>query len=135
MSTRTLSDSGSSEDSKIPNHHNDTLEAQKSYADGDILLRNSQYTEALAEFERAVALAPSWTEAWIQKGAALSHLQRNVDALDAYDRALVLNPNSALAWAGKAIVLKNLGRSDEAGFAARCAQLGSIIERRRGEAR
>ncbi|MGZ3585432.1 MAG: tetratricopeptide repeat protein, partial [Ktedonobacterales bacterium] len=52
-----------------------------------------------------------------------------------YDRALVLNPNSALAWAGKAIVLKNLGRSDEAGFAARCAQLGSIIERRRGEAR
>jgi tetratricopeptide (TPR) repeat protein len=71
--------------------------------------------------------------AWLRAGKAHLEASRLEQALAAYESALAIDGNSALAWSGKAIVLKQMGRNEEAGFAARCAQIGAVITRRREE--
>jgi tetratricopeptide (TPR) repeat protein len=70
---------------------------------------------------------------WLRVGNAYLESQHFDAALLAYDNALAIDGNNALAWSGKAIALKQLGRHEEAGFAARCAQLGAVIARRQAE--
>ena len=59
---------------------------------GSISLYQQQYDQALAEMERAVALAP--TEAWSYAALAvvLSYMGRTEDALEAAAQALRLKP-------------------------------------------
>jgi tetratricopeptide (TPR) repeat protein len=77
--------------------------------------------------------APPSLAAWLREGKASLVAKRLEEALTAFEEALAIDGNSALAWSGKAIALKQLGRYEEAGFAARCAQLGAILARRRAE--
>jgi tetratricopeptide (TPR) repeat protein len=69
---------------------------------------------ALDAFERALALDPSFEAAWVQKGAALSELDRQQEALDADEHALALDPNDPMAWSNKGVQLHHLGRFEEA---------------------
>jgi len=52
--------------------------------------------------------------AWINKGTALSALNRLDEALVCYERACTIEPKLAQAWSGKALILIKLGQIQEA---------------------
>jgi tetratricopeptide (TPR) repeat protein len=72
-----------------------------------------QYEEALAEFERAIAMRPDLPQPYNNLGSTLYALGRYDLALDALDRALAINDTFADAYRNKAAVLVTAGRFDE----------------------
>ncbi len=62
---------------------------------GWIYLYQQQYDQALAEMERAVALAPTEAGSYAALAEVLSHMGRSEDALEAAAQALRLKP---LLW-------------------------------------
>ncbi len=79
-----------------------------------MLLDLGQYAEVLAACNRAIQLDPTYVNAWLGKGAALSRLGRITEALTAYERAIEFDPKNAVAWANKGFALNYLGRHSEA---------------------
>jgi Flp pilus assembly protein TadD len=73
-----------------------------------------RFSEAAADFRRAVDLRQNFPEAWNELGFALRQTGKYVDALKAYDQALRLRPNfpEALEYLGETYV--KLGRLDDA---------------------
>ena len=72
---------------------------------GYIYLYQQQYDQALAEMERAVAIAPTLAENYAALAMGLSYMGRSADALEAAAQALRLKPNIAdahLAGVGSA---------------------------------
>ena len=70
--------------------------------------------EALARFDRVVALSPDWAEAHFDRGFLLQTLNDPEAAIAAFDRAIGLNPKHDRALYGKALCLIGLKRMDEA---------------------
>ena len=81
---------------------------------GTSLCSLGRQAEALACFERALALAPESAQVWMDKGVCLMDLGRLDEALACHDRALALRPDYAWAEINKANVLDRLGRHEEA---------------------
>jgi tetratricopeptide (TPR) repeat protein len=73
-----------------------------------------RFSEAVASFDRAIALEPRYVEAYAGRGIALRQLQRNDEALASFDRALVLRPASAELYNNRGNVLRHLQRLAEA---------------------
>src|SRR5262249_6735276 len=74
----------------------------------------SRFDEALASFDRAIALAPELAEAHSNRGGVLAELKRYEDALASCDRALDLNARSANAFYNRGLALAGLERPEEA---------------------
>ena len=70
--------------------------------------------DAVADYDRIVALDPMSWEAWNNRGIALDQLERYDDALKSYDRALGLQPNDDNVLHNRGAVLICLKRFDEA---------------------
>jgi predicted O-linked N-acetylglucosamine transferase (SPINDLY family) len=70
--------------------------------------------EALASYDRALAIQPRHAEALKHRGIALQRLKRFADALSSYDQVLAIRPDDADALINRGIVLRNLRRFDEA---------------------
>jgi tetratricopeptide (TPR) repeat protein len=70
--------------------------------------------EALASYDRALALRPDSTEALYNRGNSLRQLKRFNEALASYDRALTLRPDYATALSNRGVTLYELKRFDEA---------------------
>ena len=83
------------------------------FNEGDNLISEGSYEEALEAFERAIRLDPQLAEAWGNKGAALNALGRFEEALTAFDKAIEINPQLAEAWGNKGVVLYDLKRYEE----------------------
>lgn len=81
---------------------------------GDAKYEQGHYAEALAIYERALAINPNGATGWRNKGAALTSLERNGEALNALERATALNPNDPVAWYNKGMALNDMERYDEA---------------------
>ncbi|MDY6785136.1 MAG: tetratricopeptide repeat protein [Cyanobacteriota bacterium] len=73
-----------------------------------------QYEEALAAAERAVTIAPNFSEAWNNRGVSLWHLNRFEEALAATQRAVAIAPDYAIALFNTGRSLSSLDRYDEA---------------------
>ena len=69
-----------------------------------------RFEDAVALYERALALDEKRVGDWINKGLSLWSLHRNEQALECYDRALALNPRAALAWMNRGNALHDLKR-------------------------
>ena len=80
---------------------------------GETLLSLGRPDDALAAWDRALALRPS-PALDANRGVALRQLGRLDEALVAQDRALALGPADAEAWSNRGNVLKDLGRLEEA---------------------
>jgi tetratricopeptide (TPR) repeat protein len=63
-------------------------------------------TEALADGQRAVQLAPKSAEAYLRRGEAKHGDERFVEAIADYDKALELDRNEAEAWGNKGSALQ-----------------------------
>jgi tetratricopeptide (TPR) repeat protein len=78
------------------------------------LAQAGRLREALARFDRAVELDPTWAEVQFDRGFLLQQLNDHEAALAAFDRALAGNPDHDRALYGKALSLIALSRKDEA---------------------
>jgi tetratricopeptide (TPR) repeat protein len=76
--------------------------------------RQSRLGEALAGYDRALAVQPDHANALNDRGVTLHLLQRFEEALASYDRALAVQPDHADALNNRGLALHQLQRWDEA---------------------
>lgn len=81
--------------------------------EGDELLDQGKYEEAIGKYDQALALEPNLAMAWVGKGLAKNGLEEFGDALDAFEMAISINPGYAKAWYGKGVALFELGRYED----------------------
>ena len=62
--------------------------------------------EALASYDKAIALKPDYAEAYSNRGNALRDLKRLEDALASYDKAIALKPDFAEAYNNRGNALR-----------------------------
>jgi tetratricopeptide (TPR) repeat protein len=91
----------------------DSAVAEAHYGLGSALRKSRRFSQALASFDHAIALAPN-SGGYLERGDVLIELGRTGDALGSYEQALALQPGSATAWHGRGFALELLGRTDEA---------------------
>jgi len=84
--------------------------------EGEFKSRSNDPQEALAAFNKAIALDPSSDMAWFNRGVLLEAQQDARGARQAFQICLDLNPDHAPATANLAILLDRIG--DDAGAAA-----------------
>ena len=79
-----------------------------------------RYEEALAAYDKAIAIDPTDADAHYNKGVALSnmtihtHDNRLAEALTEYNKAIILNTTDRDAYSRKGLLLLNLSRNEEA---------------------
>ena len=73
-----------------------------------------RFTEALASYEKALAIRPNFVDAHINRGNALNGLMRFGDALASFDRAIAARPDFAEAHCSRGNALVELERFDDA---------------------
>jgi tetratricopeptide (TPR) repeat protein len=87
-------------------------EATDKYTQGNALMKNKNYTQAIEAYEDAISLAPDYFEAWNGKADALNRVQRFTEALAASNTTLALNPDYVQGWINRGYILYNLGQTD-----------------------
>lgn len=85
---------------------------------GSVQLQLGRPAEALASYDRAVALAPGHAPTWLNRGNALARLERPEASLASYERAVAAAPDLVPGHANQAQALNLLGRHEEALAAA-----------------
>jgi tetratricopeptide (TPR) repeat protein len=83
------------------------------FEQGNVFMKNKNYSEALRVYDTAIALEPGYFEAWNGKADALNRARQFNDALNASDRVLILRPDYVPGWINRGYILYNLGRYDE----------------------
>lgn len=91
---------------------------------GQLLFQSGDVTGALAAFDAAVRIAPTFADGHCNRGVTLQRMGRLADALFAYDAAIRHAPQHAVAHFNRGNVLKLLGRPVDA-LAAFDAALGA----------
>lgn len=84
------------------------------FALGNILLGLKRFDEAIACYDRVIALQPNHGDAHVNRANALANLGRHEEALAGYARALSLNPANLPAHINQGIALGRLNRFEEA---------------------
>jgi Flp pilus assembly protein TadD len=72
--------------------------APQAWERGKALMAQERPLEALAAYERAIALAPGKGAYWCSRGIALQAVGRADEALEAFSRATTLDSRYVLAW-------------------------------------
>jgi tetratricopeptide (TPR) repeat protein len=81
------------------------------YEQGNLFMKNKNYTQAIGAYDEAIIIAPDYYEAWNSKADALNRAQQFNEALIASDKALSLNPEYVPGWINRGYILYNLGRN------------------------
>lgn len=79
-----------------------------------VAAHDSRRDEAVASYDRALAIRPDDVQALSNRGVALNELGRYGEALMGLDRALALRPDFLPALSNRGNALRGLGRHDEA---------------------
>jgi len=80
---------------------------------GNVLTMLGRFGEAIASYDRALAIAPD-AQTWNNRGSALQSLNRKAEALASYESALALEPGNIQALCKRGVLLGELKHSDEA---------------------
>lgn len=80
---------------------------------GNALHAMKRHDEAIAQYERAIALKPDHV-AYTNRGNALAALHRHLEALQSYDKAIAFEAGYAEAYSKRGDVLRELKRNDDA---------------------
>src|SRR5690606_14945636 len=81
---------------------------------GNAQVKRGEYQEAIASYDRAIALDGYNPNIWYNKGLALSSLGRYEEALYCYHRGSNLQPFDPDLWIARGSALSGLGRHEEA---------------------
>jgi Flp pilus assembly protein TadD/4-amino-4-deoxy-L-arabinose transferase-like glycosyltransferase len=126
-----------------------SVEANVHYNLGSALADRGQHEDAVAEYDRCLALWPTHAYALVNRGNSLARLGRDDEALDTFSRASDARPTFWTARRAEGAALLRAGRLDDAadlfrkaaeegtGGAEAWFSLGSVLldQRRPGEAR
>ncbi|MBX5451367.1 MAG: tetratricopeptide repeat protein [Thermogemmatispora sp.] len=82
--------------------------------EGDQLLRQQHYAQALRAYEEALQLSPRNFHAWNGKGTALYNQGNYRKAYEAFQRATEIDPESAVVWVSAGLALHRLQRYQQA---------------------
>jgi len=83
------------------------------FEQGLLFATAGKWKEAIAAYDRALAIKPDKDEAFNNKGIALRNLGRYEEAIAAYDQALAIKPDFHEAFYNKGFALGDLGRYEE----------------------
>ncbi|MEP0917718.1 tetratricopeptide repeat protein [Leptolyngbya sp. DQ-M1] len=92
----------------------ETPPSHRAFEQGLRHLKNRSYQAAIAEFNRAIQLDPSFKEAYSGRGFAQLQSGELSQALESYRRILQIEPKSAIAYSGLALVRARLGDDRQA---------------------
>ena len=81
---------------------------------GMVLKELKRYAEALASYDKALAIKPDYVDALNNRGNALRALKRHEEALASYDKALAIKPDYVDALNNRGNALRALKRHEEA---------------------
>jgi serine/threonine protein kinase/tetratricopeptide (TPR) repeat protein len=73
-----------------------------------------RYEEALADYSKAIELAPEYLQAWNDRGIVYSGFRQWEEAIADFSRAIELDPESARAWNNRGWAYANVGRWEKA---------------------
>jgi tetratricopeptide (TPR) repeat protein len=76
---------------------------------GNVLIQSKNYSQAVDAFDHAIALDPSYYEAWDRKADALNRAGQFNNALTASSRSLEINPGFVRGWINRGQILYNIG--------------------------
>ena len=82
--------------------------------EGDQLLKQQHYSQALHAYEEALHMDPRNFHAWNGKGTALYHQGNYKKAYEAYQHATEIDPESAVVWVSAGMTLNRLQRFQQA---------------------
>lgn len=83
-------------------------------AKGLVLKSIGQPAEAIACYDKALAIDPRKADVWCNKGSALYALGRVEEAARCLEKATSLNPGDMKSWCNRGVMLKALGHLQEA---------------------
>lgn len=86
------------------------------------LAEDGHHAEALADFERSLALNPNEPGTLIEMGKSLVRLNRAEEAVEVFRKAIELNDGIAEGWHQLALALAELDRPGAAEFFAQVDQ-------------
>ncbi len=75
-----------------------SLTAIGHYNQGNSLIKEEKYEDAILAFDEAVKIKPNFVEAWTNKGFAQGKLGRHLEKFSSCARATNIDPNFAEAW-------------------------------------
>jgi len=81
--------------------------------EGDKLLKQQHYSQALHAYEEALSIEPRNFYAWNGKGTALYSQGNYKKAYDAYQRAIEIDPENPVVWVSAGLALKRLQRHQQ----------------------
>jgi tetratricopeptide (TPR) repeat protein len=88
-------------------------DAKDFFEQGNTLVNEKNYREAIIAYDKAITLEPDYFEAWNGKADALNRAQQFTEALVVSDQALNLKPDYVQGWINRGYILYNLNRTDE----------------------
>lgn len=83
---------------------------------GDFKASLGRYVEAIADYDKAIAIDPKYAAACNNRGDAKSKLGRPADAISDYDQAIAIDPKNAAAYNNRGNAKIDLGHHAEAIF-------------------
>jgi tetratricopeptide (TPR) repeat protein len=91
-----------------------TQPAEYYFKQGNAFYFEKQYEEAIACYDKALEIKPDDSNAWTNRGVALSELKRYEEAIASYDKAIEIKPDFFEAWSNRGAALSGLKRYKEA---------------------
>jgi serine/threonine protein kinase len=92
----------------------DTASVREKCQEGDTLLKQQQYAQALLAYEEALRLDARNFHAWNGKGTAHYSLGNYKKAYEAYQRATEIDPDNPVVWVSTGLALNRLARYSQA---------------------
>lgn len=87
--------------------------AERYFITGSGYQQEGRNADAIACYEKGLAIDPGKAVIWSNMGAALLALKRGAEAVVCFDRAIALDPRDASAWNNKGCALLSLGQQSE----------------------
>ncbi|MGE0681097.1 MAG: tetratricopeptide repeat protein [Candidatus Binatia bacterium] len=88
--------------------------AEDAYAEGVRLAQEGLLKEAIAEFDKAIRLKPTYAEAFSARGNVRNRLVQNKRAIEDFDEAIRLNPQYTEAYYNRANAYMDFGQREKA---------------------
>ncbi len=86
-----------------------SADAVNLYTQGQALTATKNYTQALADFNAAIALEPHYYEAWNGKADVLNREKQYAAALEASNQSLAINPDYVQGLINRGQILYSIG--------------------------
>ena len=83
-------------------------------SNGNMLLSNGAYSQAVPKFRAVIERNPGNFEAWFNLGIAYLNWGKASSSISAFKKAAGLNPRSTEAWSNLAVAYNSLGKTDKA---------------------